>query len=154
MSCRHKQMHTCLDTSGLCSWENLSHLSGQADLVLFDLKAGDSKMHKELTGVDNAIILDNLMRLVTEGHRVWVRIPIIPGWNDDETNLMGLGQILSKVPQVQRVEILGYHNLAEDKYRRLGIPFPLAGTEQPDKEKLDQCADILRNNGVSSDIRF
>ncbi|MFC1885881.1 pyruvate formate-lyase 1-activating enzyme, partial [Thermodesulfobacteriota bacterium] len=89
----------------------------------------------------------------TEGHRVWVRIPIIPGWNDDETNLVGLGQILSKVPQVQRVEILGYHNLAEDKYRRLGISFPLAGTEQPDKEKLYQCANILRNNGVSSDIR-
>lgn len=153
-SCRHNKLHTCLDTSGLCSWENLSLLSGQSDMVLFDLKAANPEKHKELTGVDNVLILDNFMRLVTEGHKVWVRIPIIPGWNDDESNLAGLGQILSKAPQVQRVEILGYHNLSEDKYRRLDIPFPLAGTEQPNKEKLGHCADILRDNGVSSDIRF
>jgi len=153
-ACRRKGLHTALDTCGACSWEVLERLADQADMVLYDLKHARSEKHKELTGLGNERIFENFSRLAESGKRIWVRIPIIPGLTDDTDNMEGLGSLLAGLPPVERIELLSYHPLAEDKYRRLGKVYSLKGTPVPSREKMAQCAEVLRRKSGETDIRF
>lgn len=153
-ACRHANLHTALDSSGCCPSEVMEKVAAHADMILYDLKLYDSQRHKRLTGVSNELIIENLHHLVAAGKRIWVRIPIIPGCTDDKDNIEGIGRILRPLKAVERIDLLGYHKLAEDKYRRLYKPYPMSGAESPSDEMMLQCADILRINGVETEIRY
>jgi len=81
-------------------------------------------------------------------------IPVIPGYTDSDENMMGLGSILKDLQSIERIELLPYHKLAEDKYRRLGKAYALEGTEPPSAEKMAELAEILKKEGVNIDIRY
>lgn len=153
-SCREKSLHTALDTCGYTSWEILENLARRSDLILFDLKLYNEDRHKKLTGVGRELIFDNLRRLAQMGKRLWVRIPIIPGYTDDEENLEGLGKILSPLETVERVELLPYHKLGEDKYRRLDKDYPLQGMQTPSREELLRCMSVLKRLPLRAAVKF
>ena len=118
------------------------------DLVLYDLKQMDSGMHRALTGVPSELIIENLRRLDGHGIPIWIRIPLIPGRNDGDANFHAIGELLSGLANVERLEILGYHRLAESKYERAGMEYTLKGLESPTEEEIESRRRILLGHGL------
>jgi len=145
-------MHTALDTSGFAPWRHLEGLLSFLDLTLYDLKHMDRDRHIALTGVANEQILDNLRRLDAAGQAIWVRIPLVAGQNDEESNYHALGQFLSGLKHIERIEILRYHRLAESKYEQIGGAYPLRGMEPPTEERAESRRQILLRYGLSQTI--
>ena len=142
-ACQKKKIHTAVDTSGYVSWEILNKISSKVDLFLYDLKIMDSKRHKKYTGVSNELILENLKKLSSVHNNIFVRFPVIPGINDDYQNIKEMGEFLSSL-KVTQVNLLPYHYIGVDKYRRLGRTYKLATTQPPSEEKLSEISAILR----------
>ncbi len=110
-------IHTAVDTAGNVPWERFEKILDDTDLFLYDIKAFEPERHKELTGVDNKRILENFEKLVASGKEVFVRIPCIPGSNDDQLPL--ISNYLEQFPQVT-AELLPYHAMGNSKYIALG----------------------------------
>ena len=117
-ACREAGIRTAIDTAGCVPWARFERVLPYAPLFLYDMKARDARVHRRLTGADNALILDNLTRLLDAGARVWVRVPCVPGGNDGE--LEGIAEWLAGKP-VERVELLAYHRLGGGKRALLGL---------------------------------
>jgi len=142
---KEEGVHTALDTSGYTPWDVLEGVVRFTDLVLYDLKQMDSRAHRALTGVPNELIIDNLRRLDGHDIPIWVRIPLIPGRNDGDSHFHAMGEFLSRLENIERVEILGYHRLAESKYERAGMEYTLKGLRPPPEEALASRRRILLN---------
>ncbi|MQY83342.1 glycyl-radical enzyme activating protein [archaeon] len=145
---RDEGVHTALDTSGYAPWRVLEEVLKFTDLVLYDLKQMNSGVHRALTGVPNELIVENLRRLDGHGIPVWIRIPLIPGRNDGDANFHAMGELLSGLANVERVEILGYHRLAESKYERAGMEYTLRGLEPPTEDEIASRRRILISYGL------
>ncbi len=135
-ACRKRELHAALDTCGLAEPALLREAAALADLVLYDLKAMDSTIHRHWTGAPNTRILDNLTTLDRLSVPVWIRLPLIPGANDDERNLDAITGFLAKT-RFRRVSILPYHRIADAKYRKLGLENRMAGVEPPPPERVE-----------------
>ncbi len=152
--CKERALSTALDTCGYAPWENLESILQFTDLILFDLKHLDPKMHLEGTGVRNELIRDNLKRIALGGKtRVWIRIPVITGYNDSEQYMMDLAVSIRDMP-VEKISLLGYHEWGKSKYASLGREYPLDGTAALDEERLDRLRSIMESEGLSVTIGF
>ena len=116
--CKEAGIHTAVDTAGHFPFDRYEQILPYTDLFLYDIKAYEAATHRELTGVDNGRILENLPKLLEHGARVIVRIPCIPGgnWEDMEQ----IAEYLRGMP-VEQVELLAYHRLGEGKRKALGM---------------------------------
>ncbi len=124
-------LHTAVETSGYAPTPVFRDVLSRVDLVLFDLKHSDPKIHKQFTGVDNALILENLRVLKDSGKCFIARIPLIPGVNDDIENMRAIADLLADSPGLQRVEFLRYHTTAGAKYKMIGREYcPSFATER------------------------
>lgn len=141
--CKLTGIHTALDTCGFVSEEGLIGISDYVDLFLYDIKLMDDYKHKKYTGVSNELILNNLKKLDELQKRIFIRIPIIPGINDDE-NIEMTGKFLNKLKSIEKVCLLPYHKIAIDKYKRLNIDYVLADTNEPTDEKMEQLATVFK----------
>ena len=149
-SCREKDIHTTLDTSGFAPWRVLEKTISLVNLFLYDLKIVNDTHHREYTGVSNRLILQNLRRLSDAGVRLVVRIPLIPGVNEDEASLRIAGKYLSGLSNMPQVEVMPYHDIAEAKYESLGRAYRLHGLKPPTQEKLAQVVKVLQSYGLST----
>jgi pyruvate formate lyase activating enzyme len=113
-------IHTAVDTCGHVPAATLAEVAAKADLILYDLKIMDPDRHRQLLGVDNALILANLERLTTAGHEVVVRLPLVPGMTDDAANLEAAAEFVAGLHLPCPVELLPFHGLGREKYARLG----------------------------------
>ncbi len=110
---------TAIDTSGFAPAEVVERIAAKTSLVLYDLKAMDDAKHRELTGVSNAPILENLRRLAAGPAEVWVRIPLIAGANDDEENIRAAIAFLASLGTIRNVGLLPYHAGGSGKAERI-----------------------------------
>ncbi len=119
---RANGIHVALDTSGYASWEALSSVIQYVDLVLYDLKHIDSDLHRLHTGVPNRRILTNLEALLRDTKvSVWIRIPVIPGFNHSMEAITAIGYYLKTLDRpVEKVSLLPYHSYGAGKYPALG----------------------------------
>jgi pyruvate formate lyase activating enzyme len=129
-ACRAHRIHTTIETCGAVARENMLRIAGLADLILYDLKILDAARHRMYTGAGNRTILENLEGLVAAGRPVTVRIPIVPGVNDDPAGVRAACDYLSKL-RVTRVDLLPYHAAGAEKYRRLGREYRMQQTKAP-----------------------
>lgn len=150
--CQEKKIHTAVDTSGYISWEILNKISSKVDLFLYDLKIMDSKKHKKYTGVSNEIILENLEKLSSIHNNIFVCFPVIPGINDDYQNIKEMGEFLSSL-KIAQVNLLPYHYIGIDKYKRLGKKYKLVTTQPPSEEKLSEVSALLRKFNLNVKLR-
>jgi pyruvate formate lyase activating enzyme len=141
-------LHTALDTCGFAPWEILDDVRGDVDLFLYDLKIMDGSRHRTFTGYSNECILENLQALSRRGHYIVLRVPIIPGINDDEENLRQIGAFAADLPSLERVDLLPYHRIGRDKYRRLGKACPMPETDPPPESQMATIAEKLRSMGL------
>jgi pyruvate formate lyase activating enzyme len=148
-ACQRQELHTVVDTSGFANWNVFEQIRADVDLFLYDLKHMDSARHREVTGVPNELVLENLRRLSALGAKCIVRIPLIPGINDDEKNLIESGKFLAGLNNIESVELMGYHDIAQAKYEALDREYPLMGTESPTEADMHNAAEILRSHGLS-----
>lgn len=141
-------IHTALDTCGYVSNETMNLAIENMDLILFDLKAYDARIHERCTGKENQQILDNLYFIAEKGKNIWIRMVIVPGWNDDLSDVEKRFDVIHSLGNlIKRVDILPYHTLGEGKYDRLGIPYPLKGTPYVSDSYLDKLKDLaIRKN--------
>jgi pyruvate formate lyase activating enzyme len=149
-----------LDTCGLCSWETLESLAGDADIVLYDVKLIDAREHEKWTGVGNERILENLVRLgklvKEQGKRLWIRTPLIPGATFTRANLAGISAFLAANLGilVERWELCAFNNLCRDKYERLGLKWAFAETPLMTKEELAQSGAWANAGGFDPERTF
>lgn len=135
--CRQYGIHTALDTAGNVPFELFERVIPYTDLFLYDNKAMDNEVHKELTGVGNRLILENFKRLIGLGCHVMARIPYIPVYNEDEMN--GIGEFLKDYDIVK--ELLPYHTMGNVKYDALAM----ASIKGKSVEKNDRRVAELKN---------
>jgi pyruvate formate lyase activating enzyme len=122
-----------------------------ADLWLFDLKLMDDSRHLEYTGVSNELALKNLETLALAGKGIIIRFPLIPGITDGKDNLEAIAKLMSKL-RLKRIDILPYHAITRDKYRRIGKAFLMEGAEEPAAELVEGTVKYFIANGL--DVRM
>lgn len=116
---------TALDTCGQAPWKDFEKILQYTDLVLYDIKLMDSKKHREYSGVGNELILENARRIASNGIKMRIRIPVIPGTNDSPTNWEETARFIEALGDaVQGVDLLPYHPFAGAKYRAFGMDYP------------------------------
>jgi pyruvate formate lyase activating enzyme len=143
-----KGVHTALDTAGNVGYAAFEHVLPYTDLVLYDIKCMDADLHRRVTGVGNELILSNLKRLTSGGKRVWIRIPVISGINDNIQNMFATAEYLSSLSGIEKLELLPYHNLGLGKYESLGMIEKRQDTiKPPNEEVLSVLADAFTGAG-------
>ena len=150
---KNRELHIALDTCGFAEWEILNRLVSYVDLMLFDVKHLDSDQHKLGTGVGNELIFENLMRIAEKRKRVWVRIPIVPGYNDSEQYTCDLIEFLSNMP-VEKVSLLGYHEWSRSKYEALGREYPLSSALPVTESYTSRMKDAMELRGLNVTIGY
>jgi pyruvate formate lyase activating enzyme len=140
--------HTALDTCGFAPWEAFERLRGFVDVFLYDLKLMDDTRHRRFTGVTNAPVLENLRALSARGHRIVLRVPVVPGITDDAENLRALAAFAAELPHLAGVDLLPYHPIGTAKYDRLDRPYALADTTAPSAQRMAEIARILAGHGL------
>ena len=142
-------VHTAADTCGNVPWAAFESVLPFTDLFLFDVKHIDSDAHRALTGAGNERILDNLRRLSDAGARIEIRMPLVPGANDDMDTLERIGALLGGL-NVETMRVLPYHALARSKYAALGKPDTMPDVPSPDDGAISRAVTALRAHGVNA----
>lgn len=148
---KERGVHICIDTCGVVSREKLNEIAPLVDLFLFDLKAIDSEQHRDFTGADNQLILDNMNWLINHKYKVRVRIPVIPTKNFEDRVLDDYLEFLES-KNVEGVDLLPYHAIASAKYKRFEIPNEMKKVQTLEKEELKSWQEKLEAAGFSVSI--
>ena len=144
-------IHIVLDTSGYAKTRDILSVINNVDLFLYDLKHMNDVVHRELTGVSNKLILENLKTIVSLNKKVWIRIPILPGLNDDELNIKLTCDYL-KYLKLEKTFLLPYTKLAEDKHSRLNMNYKHIGLHEPDENYMREIAEKFKYYGINVTI--
>ncbi|MFH1718599.1 MAG: glycyl-radical enzyme activating protein [Planctomycetota bacterium] len=150
--CRARGVRTAVDTTCYAEPEIVMKVAGQTDLFLCDLKHMDPVLHEQFTSVDNALILYNIKSLSDAGKRIVIRIPIIPGFNDEPTNIEKTAEFAASLAGVRQIDILPYNSGGREKSTRLTTEFNLMETEAPGDGKMAMIAETLRSFGFEVKI--
>lgn len=149
---KKSNIHTCIDTSGITYREDepsylekLDRLMKVTDLVMLDIKHIDPVKHLELTAQPNAPVLAFANYLERQGIPLWIRHVVVPGITDQEDALYQLGYFIGGLSNLKALDVLPYHTLGKMKYQQLGIPYPLEGIPDMDKEKIPAIKKIILN---------
>ena len=147
---KERNIHTCIDTSGITFTENdseyrkkLDTLMDFTDLVILDIKHIDPDMHKKLTAHSNDKIIAFAYYLEKKNIPVWIRHVVVEGYTDEEKSLFALGQFIGSLKNLRALDVLPYHTMGESKYEELGIPYPLKGTKQTSAKKAAEAKNTI-----------
>ena len=144
MKCKENGIHTAVDTAGNVPWASFESILPYTDLFLYDVKCFSEKLHIEGTQVPNKLILENLRKLASEFEgAILVRIPVIPGFNDDEEELGRIAAYLKEL-HITDVELLPYHRMGEHKYEAAGMEF--TAYTVPEKLQMDAYKRLFGSN--------
>ncbi|MCT4618303.1 MAG: pyruvate formate-lyase-activating protein [Marinisporobacter sp.] len=142
-ACKDEKIHTCLDTSGYCDLENAEKFLAYTDLVLLDIKQINNKKHKELTGVDNTKILQFAKYLNEKNIPTWIRYVLVPEYSDDEEDVDDLCQFLKDLNNVEKVEVIPYHEMGVAKWEELNLTYSLKHIKPPTRENIERIKKIF-----------
>lgn len=150
--CKKLEIHSCIDTTGNISSNKLVKIASFTDLFLFDLKHIDDNQHVKYTGVSNKLILSNLKVLDELGKDIWIRLPFIPGINDDEGDLLRIIDFLSNLKNRYPVNILPYHSIGSHKYGRFGIDYRMGGVNEYVEEEINKIVNMFTDSGFVTSV--
>lgn len=147
--CKAEGIHTAIDTTGYVKWENIEAILPYSDLFLYDLKCMDSKLHKQVTGVPNELILENAKKIAAAGGKFQIRIPTIPMVNDSVEAFDAVGKFICELgDSVEIVQLLPYHNLGVVKWERLQRDSPALEATPPSDELMEARKKQLEAMGL------
>ncbi|AKE39778.1 Pyruvate formate-lyase activating enzyme [Corynebacterium camporealensis] len=144
-------IHTAIDTSGFLGSRLRDEDLDNIDLVLLDVKSGDPATYKNVTGRELQPTIDFGDRLAAIGKRVWIRFVVVPGLSDDPANVAKVADIVGRwTENVERVEVLPFHNMGKDKWQELGLNYTLEDTKPPRPEDVEAVREVFRTKGLQT----
>ena len=143
-------IHTALDTNGYYGERLTDEELEVADLVLLDLKGWNPERHRRLTGTDNAPSLAFARRLAAHRRPIWVRFVLVPGLSDDEETVTGVARFAGSLGNVERVDVLPFHQMGRFKWAELGFEYSLGDVEPPDAEAVERACRVFRAEGLQA----
>jgi pyruvate formate lyase activating enzyme len=147
---REMGVHTALDSNGYLG-DRLSDLDlAVVDLVLLDLKAMTPDLHRRLTGMDNGPVHEFARRLAARRKPIWVRFVLVPGWTDNMAEVERIALFAAELGNVERVDVLPFHQMGRFKWEKLGMDYQLADTKPPPRETVDEAIDRFRAAGLKA----
>ena len=147
--CKEMGLHTCLDTSGRLGDRFTDDELMDIDLHLLDIKSGDPDVFQRVTRQPLQPTLDFARRLATLKRPMWIRFVLVPGFTDDHDNVEKVADICAGLESVERVEILRFHQMGRDKWRKLGLDYPLEAVGPPDPELTNRVRGQFRSHGLT-----
>ncbi len=144
-ACKLEGIHTTVDTTGYTSPSILERVAASTDLFLYDIKTLDDDLHRQYTGVSNQRILANLRLLAGWKKDIIVRVPVIPGINDNEISIRAISIFVGHIGSVRELHLLPYHESGVEKYHRLGLEYAMKSVSPPRPEKLELLMSIARH---------
>lgn len=141
---RKQNIHTCIDTSGMVALtEDIKKVLSVTNLVLLDIKHIDREKCKKLVGFSNKLELDFAKYLNDNHIPMWIRQVLIPGYTDDEQDLLKLKDFIASLKMVQKVELLPYHDMGKFKWKKLGMEYELEGVRPANSQDIKHAKKIL-----------
>src|SRR6185436_10634815 len=142
-------IHTAMETNGYYS-DRLTDLDLEAiDLVLLGIKTWDPERHRRLTGMDIGATLEFARRLAARKHKVWIRFVLVPGLTDDSGDIGQIARFAAGLGNVQRVDVLPFHQMGRFKWKNLGIDYKLHDVEPPSPEAVERACSQFRQVGLN-----
>lgn len=137
---------TALESMGCADYEVIAGLLPYLDQYLLDIKHMDSAKHKEFTGRSNELMLENAMRIAKSGMTsLSIRVPVIPGFNDTLQEIRDIAEYAKILGNVERLHLLPYHRLGQDKYEGLGRRYMMGNVEPPANEKMEMLLEAAKH---------
>jgi pyruvate formate lyase activating enzyme len=152
--CKSSGIHTAIETCGHAPWETVEGVLKVVDLVLYDLKHMDPIEHRKITGVSNALVLENLKRIYHESHvALAIRIPVIPGFNDTPENMEATASFIVKdLDASVPVHLLPYHRLGDSKREQMESSQPSLRIVSPSDEGMEKLRGYFESRGLKAVI--
>ena len=140
---KNEGISTAVDTCGYVPWESIEKVLNVCDLFLYDIKMMDREKHKLYTGVYPELIHENLIRLSNINKPVWIRVPVIPGVNDSEQEILRIAQLLRPLRNIKSITLIPYHTLGKSKYETLGLACAYNTSEHITPARIEQLENLL-----------
>ena len=151
-ACAILHIHRAVDTTGYTDSDTITAVAERSDLFLFDLKLMDPEKHKCYTGVSNRKILANLERIAGMDLDIIIRMPLLPGINDDDENIDKTGRFIAALPGVRKIDILPYHDFQKTKYSKFAIPYRAEEIASPTNQEVAAVVERLEDFGLDVTI--
>jgi len=143
-------IHTTLDTNGYYGARLTDEELGLIDLVMLDLKTWDPERHRRLTGMDVTPTLEFAQRLAARKRPIWVRYVLVPGLTDDADDIARTAKFAAGLGNVQRVDVLPFHQMGRYKWHKLGMTYSLEQTAAPSTDLIERTIAIFRSEGLNA----
>lgn len=150
-ACQDEGISTAVETCGMTDQGELVGMADRVGLFLYDVKLMDTERHVEATGAGNETILANLAALMADDAHVIIRFPVIPGVNDDRDNVDLIVAMMRRLG-LREIDLLPYHRIGTDKYRRLGRPYQLAELQAPSAEVMESVRRVFADAGIEARV--
>lgn len=141
-------LHTALDTSGYLGDRLTDEMMGDIDLVLLDIKSFNEGAYRELTGVELEPTLTFAERLSAKCKPMWIRFVLVPGLTDDPGDIASLARFVSRLSNVERLEVLPFHQMAQHKWEELELPYQLKDTPPPTPAQMEHVVSLFEAEGL------
>jgi len=143
-------IHTTIETNGYYGDKLSDAELNSIDLVMLGIKTWDPARHKALTGMDVAPTLAFARRLAVRRQPIWIRFVLVPGLTDDMDDLARTAEFAAGLGNVERVEVLPFHQMGRFKWERLGLAYTLEKVEAPTAEGVERACEVLRKAGLKA----
>jgi len=143
-------IHTALDSNGYYGARLTDAELETISLVLLDIKTWDPERHRSLTGMDNAPTLEFARRLAARRRPIWLRYVLVPGLTDDPEDVAKTAAFAGELGNVERVDVLPFHQMGQYKWKKLGLEYTLDNTPSPSNELVEQTCALFRSAGLKA----
>lgn len=144
--------NTAIESTACAPLETIRQLLPHLDCYLMDIKHINGAKHREFTGKDNALILENAKALAKEAKRLIIRVPVIPTFNDTAEEISAIAKFVSDIMPGGEINLLPYHRLGLDKYKGLGREYTLTDITPPEDEKMRRLLKVAESYGLKAKI--
>lgn len=151
-ACKKEGIHTCLDTNGFVRKYTpiIDELLDHTDLVLLDIKQMNDDKHIELTKVSNHRTLQFAQYLANRNQTTWIRYVVVGGFTDDEASALTLAEFIKPMTNIEKVELLPYHELGKHKWEAMGETYQLNGVSPPSRETMEKIKAVFTEQGINA----
>ena len=152
-ACKEAGLHTAVESTANAPFDKIEAILPYLDLYLMDIKHMDSAKHKQYTGVDNGLILQNAKRISQSRQtELVIRTPVVPTFNDTAEEIRAISKFAASLDGVREHHLLPYHRLGQDKYTGLGRSYLLKDIQPPTQEKMQYLLSVAEESGLLCQI--
>ncbi len=151
-ACNDLGIHTAMESTGFAPFETIERYLEYLDLYLMDIKHINPEKHKEFIGKTNERVLENAKKIAKKAKELIIRVPVIPTFNDTETEIAEIAQFAKSLGTVEQLHLLPYHPYGSDKYKALGREYTMSHIAPPSEDKMQTLLSVVNSYGLNGQI--